>query len=61
LAIGLSGLENDDKVTAISTLTNKVIATVPISQAPQALVYVLLCFYVPNTVPMAPEPMASLA
>ena len=39
------GLENDDKVTAINTLTNKVVATVPIGQAPQALVYV------PNAVP----------
>ncbi len=34
------GLENDDKLTAIDTLTNTVIATVPIGQAPQALVYV---------------------
>ena len=34
------GLENDDKMTAIDTLTNKVIATVPIGQAPQAVVYV---------------------
>jgi YVTN family beta-propeller protein len=34
------GLENDDKITAIDTLTNKVIATVPIGQAPQAVVYV---------------------
>jgi YVTN family beta-propeller protein len=34
------GLENDDRLTAIDTLTNKVIATVPIGQAPQALVYV---------------------
>jgi YVTN family beta-propeller protein len=39
------GLENDDGLTAIETLTNKVIATVPIGQAPQALVYV------PNAVP----------
>ena len=39
------GLENDDQVIAIDTLTNKVIATVPIGQAPQALVYV------PNAVP----------
>ncbi len=34
------GLENADAVTAIDALTNKVIATVPIGQAPQALVYV---------------------
>src|SRR6185312_5849414 len=34
------GLENDDKLTAIDTISNEVIATVPIGQAPQALVYV---------------------
>ena len=34
------GLENEDRVTAIDTLTNKVIATSPIGQTPQALVYV---------------------
>lgn len=34
------GLEIDDAVTAIDTLTNKVIATTPIGQAPQALLYV---------------------
>ncbi|WP_158816778.1 YncE family protein [Methylocapsa sp. S129] len=39
------GLENDDKMIAIDTLTNKVIASVPIGQAPQAVVYV------PNAVP----------
>jgi YVTN family beta-propeller protein len=39
------GLENDDALTAIDTLTNKVIATSPIGQAPQAIVYV------PNAVP----------
>src|ERR1700754_42014 len=39
------GLENGDGVTAIDTLTNKVIATVPIGQAPQAITYV------PNAVP----------
>ncbi len=39
------GLENDDKLTVIDTSTNEVIATVPIGQAPQALVYV------PNAVP----------
>ena len=39
------GLENADAVAAIDTLTNKVIATVPIGQAPQAVTYV------PNAVP----------
>ena len=39
------GLENADAMTAIDTLTNKVIATVPIGQAPQAIAYV------PNAVP----------
>jgi YVTN family beta-propeller protein len=39
------GLENADAVTAIDTLTNKVIATSPIGQAPQAIAYV------PNAVP----------
>jgi YVTN family beta-propeller protein len=39
------GLENGDALTAIDTLTNKVIATVPIGQAPQAITYV------PNAVP----------
>ncbi len=39
------GLENDDQLVAIDTLANTVIATVPIGQAPQALVYV------PNAVP----------
>jgi YVTN family beta-propeller protein len=34
------GLENDDKMTAIDTLTNRVIATIPIGQAPQAVAYV---------------------
>ena len=34
------GLENSDAVTAIDTLSNKVIATIPIGQTPQALVYV---------------------
>src|SRR6201987_451295 len=42
------GLENGDGVTAIDTLTNKVIATVPIGQAPQALTYV------PGAVPSGP-------
>jgi YVTN family beta-propeller protein len=39
------GLENSDAVTAIDTLTNKVIATSAVGQAPQAIVYV------PNAVP----------
>ena len=34
------GLENDDKLLAIDTLTNTVIATVPIGQAAQAVNYV---------------------
>jgi YVTN family beta-propeller protein len=42
------GLENEDRVIAIDTLTNKVIANSPIGQAPQALVYV------PNAVPDGP-------
>src|ERR1700753_3503874 len=42
------GLENGDGVTAIDTLTNKVIATVPVGQAPQALTYV------PDAVPSGP-------
>ena len=39
------GLENDDALVAISTLTNTVVAKIPIGQAPQAVVYV------PNAVP----------
>ena len=39
------GIENGDAITAIDTLENKVIATIPVGQAPQALVYV------PNAVP----------
>jgi len=34
------GLENQDAVIAIDTNTNKVIATIPIGQQPQALVYI---------------------
>ncbi|MFG1421307.1 YVTN family beta-propeller repeat protein [Roseixanthobacter liquoris] len=34
------GLENADALAAIDTLTNKVIATIPIGQAPQAVNYV---------------------
>jgi YVTN family beta-propeller protein len=41
------GLENEDKVAAIDTLKNEVIATSPVGQAPQALVYV------PGAVPAA--------
>src|SRR5256885_2577861 len=39
------GIENGDAMTAIDTLENKVIGTVPIGQGPQAVVYV------PNAVP----------
>ncbi len=39
------GLENDDQMTAIDTLSNRVIASIPIGQAPQAVAYV------PNAVP----------
>ncbi|MDC7789897.1 YncE family protein [Rhodoplanes sp. TEM] len=39
------GLENADGLTAIDTASNTVVATVPIGQAPQAVVYV------PNAVP----------
>lgn len=39
------GLENADALAAIDTATNRVIATIPIGQAPQALTYV------PNAVP----------
>jgi len=39
------GLENDDSLAAIDTLTNTVIATIPIGQGPQAV------NYVPNAVP----------
>ncbi|HEX2687913.1 MAG TPA: DUF305 domain-containing protein [Kofleriaceae bacterium] len=35
-----AGLENDDKVIAIDTLTNRVVATISVGQAPQAVVYV---------------------
>lgn len=34
------GLENSDAVLAMDTLSNKIIATIPIGQTPQALVYV---------------------
>jgi len=41
------GLENEDRIAAIDTLTNSVIATSPIGQAAQAVVYV------PNAIPLA--------
>jgi YVTN family beta-propeller protein len=41
------GLENEDRIAAIDTLTNKVIATSPIGQAAQAVVYV------PEAIPVA--------
>jgi YVTN family beta-propeller protein len=34
------GLENDDELIAIDTLTNQAIAAIAIGQAPQAVVYV---------------------
>src|SRR6202035_1797061 len=40
------GLENEDRIVAIDTLTNKVIATSPGGQAAQAVVYV------PNAIPV---------
>jgi YVTN family beta-propeller protein len=43
------GLENEDKLAVVDTLANKVIAEIPIGQAPQALVYV------PNAIPAAGE------
>ena len=43
------GLENEDRLAAIDTLTNKVIATSPIGQAGQAVVYV------PNAIPVMSE------
>src|SRR5436190_6461833 len=43
------GLENEDRIAAIDTLTNKVIATSPIGQAAQAVVYV------PNAIPVMSE------
>jgi YVTN family beta-propeller protein len=39
------GIENGDAMTAIDTLQNKVVSTVPIGQGPQAVIYV------PNAVP----------
>jgi YVTN family beta-propeller protein len=42
------GLENDDQMAAIDTVSNKLITTIPIGQAAQAIVYV------PNAVPDGP-------
>jgi YVTN family beta-propeller protein len=42
------GIENGDQMTAIDTLTNRVLGTSPIGQAPQAVVYV------PEAVPSGP-------
>ncbi|MCS0503234.1 YncE family protein [Ancylobacter mangrovi] len=42
------GLENAAKLAAIDTLTNKVVAEIPIGQAPQAVAYV------PDAVPQGP-------
>ena len=39
------GLENADALVAIDTITNRVVANIPIGQAPQAIAYV------PNAVP----------
>ncbi|MGO8915692.1 MAG: YncE family protein [Stellaceae bacterium] len=47
------GLENEDKLVAIDTLKNEVIATSPVGQAPQALVYV------PDAVPGVSGPYNS--
>jgi YVTN family beta-propeller protein len=47
------GLENEDKVAAIDTLKNEVIATSPIGQTPQALVYV------PDAVPATSDAINS--
>jgi YVTN family beta-propeller protein len=42
------GLENEDKVAAVDTLKNEVIATSPVGQVPQALVYVPDAVSAPN-------------
>lgn len=42
------GLENGDAVQVIDTLTNQIVATIPVGQLPQALVYV------PGAVPSGP-------
>ena len=46
------GLENEDKIAAVDTLADKVIAESPVGQAPQALVYV------PNAIPAESEAAA---
>jgi DNA-binding beta-propeller fold protein YncE len=43
------GLENEDRIAAVDTLSNEVIATSPIGQAAQAVVYV------PGAIPMASD------
>jgi YVTN family beta-propeller protein len=43
------GLENDDALAAIDTVSNTVVATIPIGQAPQAIAYV------PNAAPKVDE------
>jgi DNA-binding beta-propeller fold protein YncE len=43
------GLENEDRIAAVDTLTNKVIGTSPIGQAAQAVVYV------PEAIPMVSD------
>jgi hypothetical protein len=43
------GLENEDRIAAVDTLSNKVIATSPIGQAAQAVVYV------PDAIPMVSD------
>ena len=48
------GLENGDSVAAIDTQTNKVIATIPIGQGPQGVVYV------PGAVPAGADRAANL-
>src|SRR5262249_55616009 len=48
------GIENEDKLTAIDTQTNRVVANVSIGQAPQAL------NYVPNAVPEGSDGMQGL-
>jgi YVTN family beta-propeller protein len=48
------GLENGDAVQAIDTATNRIIATIPVGQLPQALVYV------PDAVPNGDGAAANL-
>ena len=44
----MSAFKNEDRIAAIDTLTNNVIATSPIGQAPQAVVYVPNAIFVSN-------------